>query len=412
MATPDTHDSCPYEAVVMVSPATAGGEKKDQDRAAWFEPGTTACICDGVTTSPFAAEAAALVADFSQVLFAGDVEERLKAVSDLLISRRLAALEQPVSVGHGALPAMVSILQEVAREKMRQSFQTTLVAANFLVADDEVIVTVVRCGDSALMAFSPSGELLYSSLANTAHSATKTGAGEVSSSPALGLVRFGPGDTLLARVMGKADSHPLIAQMAGIQPEKAGSWLICSCLDGVAERQAGADDRPIRPDALWLKVGDVLLVPKYLAEPPEDSRFRSYVRLRYSSRIRLAGQPCVSEDHGFGGKGCVTAVLPDHFYTGGWSKVEERFPLDASFVLATDGFYGCFENPDGLLKWLIDNQSAIRSRRFEKLAGQLHKRLAGTRGDDDISFVWVYPRTSAAIRDDLRREGGENDARI
>jgi len=57
MAADTAQDSCPYDATVMVSPARLGGEKKDQDRAVWFEQGMAAVVCDGVTSSPCAGEA-------------------------------------------------------------------------------------------------------------------------------------------------------------------------------------------------------------------------------------------------------------------------------------------------------------------------------------------------------------------
>ena len=44
--------------ITVVSPMYDGADKKDQDRAVWFPVNQTACVCDGVTSSPFAAEAA------------------------------------------------------------------------------------------------------------------------------------------------------------------------------------------------------------------------------------------------------------------------------------------------------------------------------------------------------------------
>ena len=48
----------PYTGVVAVSPAVFVDEEKNQDRARFFGPDQVACVCDGVTTSPRAAEAA------------------------------------------------------------------------------------------------------------------------------------------------------------------------------------------------------------------------------------------------------------------------------------------------------------------------------------------------------------------
>src|SRR5437870_2385407 len=50
-----------FDAVCIASPCEVEGEKKDQDRFSWDADHLLACVCDGLTESPFASEAAAHV---------------------------------------------------------------------------------------------------------------------------------------------------------------------------------------------------------------------------------------------------------------------------------------------------------------------------------------------------------------
>jgi len=87
--------------------------------------------------------------------------------------------------------------------------------------------------------------------------------------------------------------------------------------------------------------------------------------------------------------------LPDHFYSNNWTAFHERFERDIHFVLASDGFYGSFQDTQELWAWLQANQSVLEDE-LNRLAvlQELHKRLADTSGDDDISFVWIRPNPS------------------
>ena len=83
--------SFPDRVLTVTSPMCFGGEDKNQDRVRWCASTRTAGICDGVTSSPFAADAAEMVAEFTPALFQGSIEDRLHAISDLLVARRLEA---------------------------------------------------------------------------------------------------------------------------------------------------------------------------------------------------------------------------------------------------------------------------------------------------------------------------------
>ena len=58
-----------YTAITVISPLVDGTEKKDQDRAQWYEPGQIAALSDGVTTSLYSQNAAEIVTLFIPSIF-------------------------------------------------------------------------------------------------------------------------------------------------------------------------------------------------------------------------------------------------------------------------------------------------------------------------------------------------------
>jgi len=398
------YDAGRYDAVVIVSPMCFGDESKDQDRALWFAPGQTAVVCDGVTSSPFAAEAAEIAARFSLVLFQGDVRERLRSICDFLVIRRLEA-QRSGAVPPSSIPeAMRTLLDEVVKVKMAQSFQTTLVAANFTRTEAEVLVGVVQCGDSVFLAFASNGNLLASSpsVRSASDQPGKSADEALRDAPLRHRIRFRPGDQLLAKVLSEAADHPDWMEQAGLDPAYGKNWLACSPLDRHAgERQPPAarnDDEQV----LELGDDDVLLVPKYLVEIQADPKCPGYVMFPYSRVLKLIGaEPSAPAVPLFEGKGSATAVLPDHVYTGEWTHFCERFPLHAHFVLASDGFYGAFPDPESLWAWLRSNEAGLHNAREQQRSlKDLHSQLHAGSGDDDISFIWVYPREAMVAEPD------------
>ena len=383
-----------HEAVTVVSPMCLGGESKNQDRAGWFPVGMTACVCDGVSASPYAAQAAQFVLDYSPLLFCGDPEQRLAVICDLLNYRRAEATQAEFKVTAGTSAAMQQMLQEVARQRVANSYQTTLMAASLVPADDLVVVTGVCCGDSAFFAFDSAGDPLWSSLASQA-GADEGGAVD-------GLMRLGPGDEMLVRILGNANDHPDLAKDAGVGQRSADRWLVCAPLDSAGPEGQPAD----RANVHWLGTQDHLLVPRYLTERPFRFQNREYCRVRYARAIRvLAGE--ASPTLCFTGKGAATAVLPDHYFTGNWRTFQERFGCDSHFVLASDGFYGSFSHPGELWQWLSDNRSSLQDQSAQQqVLGALHSRLHAKCGDDDISFVWIRP--GRAMTDVGQSEGRLN----
>src|SRR3954447_59995 len=57
---------------VIQSPGGAPGDTKDQDRARWHAEDLVACVCDGLTSSPFAASAAEYVANRASRMFSNE----------------------------------------------------------------------------------------------------------------------------------------------------------------------------------------------------------------------------------------------------------------------------------------------------------------------------------------------------
>ncbi len=180
-----------WHAIVVQSKGYEEDTPKDQDRARWFPHSRVACVCDGTSTSPYAAEAAELVASQAERFFA-NVEaptghrEACALLRRELLRRRQEAAERPVRTGEGLPEMMRAALLAAARERLRWSHQTTVVAAQFDAIGDELRVRLLQCGDSRLLVFGAEAELLC-------FSSTRSPAGENGSAlgPAHGKVGLG-----------------------------------------------------------------------------------------------------------------------------------------------------------------------------------------------------------------------------
>jgi hypothetical protein len=111
------------------------------------------------------------------------------------------------------------LLEKVVQTKKAESFQTTIIAAQFALDGQVVVARVLKCGDSALFAFSPDGELLMSSLAlaSPGPSAEPLRKQAHRESSHRDPVSFGPGDEILVRIDGPLSEYKSIAQAAGIE---------------------------------------------------------------------------------------------------------------------------------------------------------------------------------------------------
>jgi len=145
------------------SPAVDADGAKDQDRLAWYPEDRVACLCDGLTSSPRAADAAEFVVANARTIFDGS-ENPVATLSQSLLAMRAEASEISIQVDNGLPEPVRTFVLEAAREKMLHSYQTTLVAAAFACDSDGVHLRLVTCGDSSLLAYAPDGGLLFASV--------------------------------------------------------------------------------------------------------------------------------------------------------------------------------------------------------------------------------------------------------
>lgn len=364
-----------------------GDEKKDQDRAVWFFASQVASVCDGVTSSPFSSESAELVSNYSQILFSNEIGERMQVLCDLLMAMRNEKLSTNINLQSEASREMKIMLKKVVQEKNRYSHQTTVVATKLVRTDQCTLLKVIRCGDSMFFAFSPNGDLLSCSpFDDGVHECEKQKARK--GATFLHKIDFAPGDEILAKFICTASKCPQVAAKAGIKA-CLNKWIICAPLDKCHRNNINKTLQGKRN--LCLKSSDRLIVPKYLYGTANKTGSRYYIHFPYSDLIRVIdSRPRNNE---FQNGGTVTAVLPDHFYTGDWTYFEDRFPLDTNFVLASDGFYNCFKDPKELWLWLNKHRKYLQDPISQKQPLEfLHQNLHKEHSDDDISFVWVYPK--------------------
>ena len=406
-----------YDALAVVSPMCLGDDQKNEDRARWCGPGQVAAVCDGVSSSPNASEAAALVASLIPAVFEGDVHERLSMLSDALMLMRQERQDAPIVFAEGTPQAMQQMMSRIVREKRADGLQTTLIAAKFITDDKKVVAHVLRCGDSAFFAFAPDGQLLTSSLAYPSNSPGCEGADpSLACVPGTKMIRFGPGDQILVRVEGRLSQYARMQERTEIKSQHARNWLVCTPVDGCPDEEGRCKASRVDLKTLLLTPADRLLVPDYLWGKTLISDGQQYRILWYSSTVRLLYSPLapVSIDS-LVKHGSATQVLPDHFYCGCYDSFEDRFPLQTHFLLCSDGFYSGFSTWGQLWAWLHDHAAALhRDDTRAAVLEQLHADLHAKSGDDDISFVWAYPAKSGppganrAANHTQIEEGGES----
>jgi serine/threonine protein phosphatase PrpC len=374
-------------AVPVVSAMEDAGQEKNQDRAIWHRARQTACVCDGVTSSPFSGEAAEHVTTLSPTLFSGNVQQRLESICDLLHSRREEKLATAMKIPDGTSDAMTKLLQEAAHEKIKSSFQTTMVAAQFEPRADSIKASVVRCGDSMFVAFGPKSEPLWCSPPSFDSVESTPSQGENRWQPAAEFT-FGPGDEVLVTIESSLAHDLPLAQQTQIAPRHRGGFYVCRVLMICRPAQS---QTAIDPVAAWtLRPGDRIVVPKYLIGHVTKTAGCCCTVVRYSRMIRnTQGQTAPPR---LRRGGAVTAVLPDHFRSGRWSYFTDVFPRDTEFVVCSDGFSDCFEGISAMASWFKKHRQAILNpEQRGSLLNKLHEQLRQRGHDDDISFVWIFP---------------------
>jgi hypothetical protein len=366
------NDSTPnqyLEGVAVVSPLALGGEEKNQDRAHWCAFTQRASLADGTSSSPRSAAAAEYAVELCGMLHGGNTDERVRALCELLVARRFDAQHGPITIASDVPESMRAMLTEAARQQLGSAFQTTLVSADFTLINREVEAEIVQCGDSGFFAFAGDGEALLS----LPSSETQSFPGATSTNAAF---KVKPGDELLVKMSGLPVGTQRPLQRAGIQAGKRGRWALCRILDKIET----PDDKPRSPrkvDEVPILEDSVLLVPQHLLEPLSDGQSQQYRRVRFSPTIRVLTpdepHPASPPLHD---KSAVTPVIPDHGLVGRWRHLQDRFPGDTHFVLASDGFYSCFEAPEDMFAWLQSHRAELRNARRCRSADEAAARKA------------------------------------
>ena len=90
----------------------------------------------------------------------------------------------------------------------------------------------------------------------------------------------------------------------------------------------------------------------------------------------------------------VTKVLPDNHdpETADILFDSQEYDENVRLLLCSDGFYDAFRTFDEIYRWLERFESELRDEASQgKLMSELHQRLSGRTGDDDISLILVQP---------------------
>jgi serine/threonine protein phosphatase PrpC len=366
--------------VVAVSPSQYGGESKNQDRARFDRRTQTACVCDGLTSSPHAAQAAKIMAQASSLIL-DEPKAYLETASDYLLDCRRLALASPVKISSSVPVAIRPLVQESVRASLKTSYQTTLAAIRPKMERSHIAAKMVSCGDSGIFAFSPSGQLLFTTLKkerktteNLAHIGRKT-------------FDFSPGDELMVESRGALVHYSRIVQKLNIQTPD--NWLLCRVLrrmEKTSQSPNGSCD-----GALKFHTHELLAVPRYLMTPVNSIRSRSLGRLHYSRFIHRISESWTDYSAlTFNLQGHTTAAFPDAYRRNQYSIVDEYFSTDTDFVICSDGFYRCFSAPAQMWQWLAEHRNPLNLRASrKKLLDDLHGQLNQRCGDDDISFIWM-----------------------
>jgi hypothetical protein len=293
----------------------------------------------------------------------------------------------------GTSPAMQDVLRKVIQKKRASSFHTTMVAMKLACDEKKVVAHSLKCGDSAFFAFSHEGELLSSSLTNSPDNSQGTQNKRYHSSLFEGM-SFGPGDQILVRVEGLLSNNDALSRQTQIQKKHHKKWLVCAPIEVCGRDKPLTDKTPMALRKLCLRPVDRLLVPRYLHGTKLTSKGQRYRILDYSSTIRFLSTEGTNVSRSrISQRGTTTKVLPDHFYGGYVESYQDRFPPETHFVLCSDGLYSCFSDATYMWRWLRDHIRALSHKdERQSVLRRLHSMLNAKSGDDDISFIWVYPR--------------------
>ncbi len=375
-----------YSAVTIVSGMIFGEAKKDQDRARWYGPDQIACVCDGVTSSPQSGRAAELVTQFAPIMYGSNNKNNLQTICDLLINLRKEYQQSEAVLPESISTSMKKMLHKIMQEKKAISFQTTMTAAKFECMNKTVTANILRCGDSAFFAFSGEGELLSSSLNFNPDN---------NNSSLYDSFYFRSGDQLLVRFEGLLSNNEDLAKNSRIKKEHTKNWLVCNPIEICSCNTNTLEECSWNLPKLSLNKTDHLLIPKFLYGTQLFSKGERYFVLDYSSAIRvISSNKPYPEQQKIIQRGSTTEVLPDHFYQDRIESYKDCFPVKTHFVLCSDGFYNSFSEAKHMCDWLQDNARLLKNpEKRQPVLRELHSNLNSKTGDDDISFIWIYPKS-------------------
>lgn len=139
--------------VAFVGVAASPG--RNQDRAAWHAEEAVGAVADGVTSSPFAADAAELCCRQAPAIFqAAGIDAGLRALAGQLLSLRAALVARPL--GDGELAAAGGDAKQAATARMA-AYQTTLAAFRIEPRGERRDLSYAACGDSGIVALGDTG---------------------------------------------------------------------------------------------------------------------------------------------------------------------------------------------------------------------------------------------------------------
>jgi serine/threonine protein phosphatase PrpC len=90
----------------------------------------------------------------------------------------------------------------------------------------------------------------------------------------------------------------------------------------------------------------------------------------------------------------ITEALPDSYDERASRILAHALACQEGMqvLLCSDGLYDTFATFAEIFQWLNENSAALRQERKEEAMRDLHSRLSSKKGDDDISFVWLFSR--------------------
>ncbi len=160
-----------FDAICVTSPAEVEGEDKDQDRIHWDGNQLFACVCDGLTSSPFSDQAALYLSEHIAPALLGSTEElsrsSILAARDHLIKLRQECLMRPVQLSAETPLVLSELLSEATHVHRKLSYQSTVAALriSYDEAVDQCIARALWCGDTGIYAFTSNGEIAWTNLA-------------------------------------------------------------------------------------------------------------------------------------------------------------------------------------------------------------------------------------------------------